>query len=280
MSNLMRILIALCCACTVSAVTQVLHCQGKTYTLVDGLVCPAGHEPISDKTLGDCKDEYCPSLNNWARAKGGTNMILRYQGAVCTTPPADAACQQQICQALPPTSAPPTSSPPTLVPPTSVPETDSPPTPQPGHWCPMYETDGSNTVLMDSCGTAACRASIFFPLNKAAQACDPCGPGLLPFALEVQRESGTSYTLTTIVAGTALAVKTSCGKCTALQGLTVAIPCAPAADASGVSSTVLILSIALGVLGGVLVTLGVGHFCRKRHSKQTPALFEEPRLVN
>ena len=98
MSNLMRILIALCCACTVSAVTQVLHCQGKTYTLVDGLVCPAGHEPISDKTLGDCKDEYCPSLNNWARAKGGTNMILKNQGTVCTTPPADAACQQQICQ--------------------------------------------------------------------------------------------------------------------------------------------------------------------------------------
>eukprot|EP00754_Rhynchopus_humris_P019144 Rhum_TRINITY_DN14634_c0_g1::Rhum_TRINITY_DN14634_c0_g1_i1::g.104691::m.104691 len=98
MSNLMRILIALCCVCTVSAVTQILNCDGKQYTLVDGLVCPAGHEPISDKTLDACKEQYCPSLNNWARAKGGTNMILKNQGTVCTAQPADAACQQQICQ--------------------------------------------------------------------------------------------------------------------------------------------------------------------------------------
>eukprot|EP00754_Rhynchopus_humris_P004110 Rhum_TRINITY_DN12113_c0_g1::Rhum_TRINITY_DN12113_c0_g1_i1::g.49399::m.49399 len=92
-----RVLALLCVCVGASAYTQTLTCRGTSYLLVDGLVCPYSTIAITDATLESCAADFCPSLNFWARAKGGKKMILNGQD-YCTVQATDAACQQQICR--------------------------------------------------------------------------------------------------------------------------------------------------------------------------------------
>eukprot|EP00754_Rhynchopus_humris_P030863 Rhum_TRINITY_DN15299_c3_g1::Rhum_TRINITY_DN15299_c3_g1_i6::g.149557::m.149557 len=168
---------------------------------------------------------------------------------------------------IPPTHSPPTAAPPTNVPPTQMPVTVAPPTlapltlapPAPGHLCPKYEAESPSTVHMVACGAAKCRTSTYFPLNTAAQACDPCVGGMLPFNMDVQKGTTADYTITfALAAGKTVTLDVACGTCTAMQGVSIEIPCGHAGGGhSGGLASWAIIVIVIGAVAGV-VLLGVG----------------------
>ena len=160
-----------------------------------------------------------------------TNLLLR----MSQYPPPEKVCAMTVTPQVvygnelrPEVWYAPTPAPDTRTPPTPAPPTPIPPTWAPIPLCPKYESEGSFTVPLTSCGSATCRKTIFWRLNDAEWACDPCEAGSLHFALAVTKgPGGDDYTF--IVGAepglTSLRLHATCGQCTPMQGRAFEIPC-------------------------------------------------------
>eukprot|EP00754_Rhynchopus_humris_P007289 Rhum_TRINITY_DN13399_c0_g1::Rhum_TRINITY_DN13399_c0_g1_i1::g.58869::m.58869 len=134
--------------------------------------------------------------------------------------------------------------------------TPAPQTPasSPGFLCPGHESQGGDTVRIAACGAAACRTAGRFPLGRAAQACDPCERGLLPFVMAMQGGADDGYTVAfTFPSGQAVTAEVPCGTCTALRGLSFEVLCDQTNEEGGGTHIV----VAAAALGGMLLGLGL-----------------------
>eukprot|EP00754_Rhynchopus_humris_P036348 Rhum_TRINITY_DN18490_c0_g1::Rhum_TRINITY_DN18490_c0_g1_i1::g.167436::m.167436 len=128
----------------------------------------------------------------------------------------------------------------------------------PGHMCPSYETPGSNKVHAAACGQAACRTSMYYPLDRQVQGCDPCISGPLPFYVKVTQNGGNSYTLTVTDGAFTQKFTAPCGQCVNSDGFSAMIVCGSSGGGGGGGGGGSSVGVILAAVAGVAVLLGAG----------------------